>query len=94
MKIHKWVPVISEERSKISRAHAILNGSNKENNPISKDNSILGEDSNTAFSTVSEGQSQGVTDFSSAQFNMSEDSNSEFKKLECANNVKNVSGSQ
>ena len=43
-----------------------------------------------AFSTVSEGQSQGVTDFSSAQFNMSEDSNSEFKKLECANNVKNV----
>ncbi|KAA0200151.1 hypothetical protein HAZT_HAZT008425 [Hyalella azteca] len=82
MKIYKWVPVISEDRKK-NRHLSMLMSSNKENasRSCSRENSMqIGEDSNTGFSTMSD--SQDVVDFSSTQFHMSEDSNSEhpFKK--------------
>ncbi|KAF2365183.1 BCL7 [Trinorchestia longiramus] len=82
MKIYKWVPVISEDRKKNRHLSALINN-NKENasRSCSRENSMqIGEDSNTGFSTMSD--SQDVVDFSSTQFHMSEDSNSEhpFKK--------------
>ncbi|KAK3863643.1 hypothetical protein Pmani_001679 [Petrolisthes manimaculis] len=79
MKIYKWVPISTEERKKKSSSSA-----NKENRISSRDSSMsafqIGEDSNTAMSMMSD--SQDATDFSSTQFNISEDSNSEppFKK--------------
>lgn len=81
MKIYKWVPVIQDqERKKKSGG-----GANKENRISSRDSSMSafqmgGDDSNTAMSMMSD--SQDATDFSSTQFNISEDSNSEppFKK--------------
>ncbi|KAK8741284.1 hypothetical protein OTU49_002597, partial [Cherax quadricarinatus] len=61
------------------------NSANKENRMCSRDSSMSafqmgGDDSNTAMSMMSD--SQDATDFSSTQFNISEDSNSEppFKK--------------
>ncbi|XP_027235983.1 B-cell CLL/lymphoma 7 protein family member A [Penaeus vannamei] len=79
MKIYKWVPVISDDRKKKNSS------SNKENRMCSRDSSMSafhmgGDDSNTAMSMMSD--SQDATDFSSSQFNISEDSNSEppFKK--------------
>ncbi|KAK8406668.1 hypothetical protein O3P69_007323 [Scylla paramamosain] len=81
MKIYKWVPVIQDqERKKKGGGSA-----NKENRLSSRDSSMSafqmgGDDSNTAMSMMSD--SQDATDFSSTQFNISEDSNSEppFKK--------------
>ncbi|XP_045592290.1 B-cell CLL/lymphoma 7 protein family member A [Procambarus clarkii] len=80
MKIYKWVPIVTDERKKKSGSSA-----NKENRMCSRDSSMSafqmgGDDSNTAMSMMSD--SQDATDFSSTQFNISEDSNSEppFKK--------------
>lgn len=80
MKIFKWVPIATDERKKKSG-----NSANKENRMCSRDSSMSafqmgGDDSNTAMSMMSD--SQDATDFSSTQFNISEDSNSEppFKK--------------
>jgi len=84
MKIYKWVPVISEDRKK-PRYNPYSSSSNKENRTSSREPSVMGEDSNTAFSTMSDtnSQSQDATDFSSTNFNkMSEELNSgeQFKK--------------
>lgn len=79
MKIYKWVPVITEERKKSRHQSSLLMGSSLR--APSRENTMpMGDDSNTGFSTMSD--SQDVVDFSSTQFHMSEDSNSEqpFKK--------------
>jgi len=84
MKIHKWVPVIGEDQAKLTRHHPLLSDSStsKENKQNTGDSSMIGEDSNTAFSTMSEGGQAlpGATDFASARFNISDDSNSDSKK--------------
>ncbi|KAF2880307.1 hypothetical protein ILUMI_25865 [Ignelater luminosus] len=82
MKIYKWVPVANSETKKSKHKESNKENVARKSATVESSNSsfsMVTEDSNTCFSTVSD--SQGPTDFSSHVTTFSEDSNSQSSEM-------------
>ncbi|KAK5644364.1 hypothetical protein RI129_005664 [Pyrocoelia pectoralis] len=82
MKIYKWVPAANSEGKKSKHKESNKENMGRKTATVESSNSsfsMVTEDSNTCFSTVSD--SQGPTDFSSHINTFSEDSNSQGSEM-------------